>query len=53
MEPEGSLACSQEPSTGPYPESYQSSPYHLHPEVNFSITLHQRLGLPSSLLQTT
>jgi hypothetical protein len=22
MEPEGSLACSQKPSTGPYPEPY-------------------------------
>jgi hypothetical protein len=27
MEPEGSLACSQEPSTGPYPEPEQSNPY--------------------------
>jgi hypothetical protein len=29
MEPEGSLPCSQEPSTGPYPEQDQASPYHL------------------------
>jgi hypothetical protein len=28
METEGSLPWSQEPSTGPYPEPDQSSPYH-------------------------
>jgi hypothetical protein len=30
MEPEGSLPCSQEPSTGPYPEPVQSNPYHFY-----------------------
>jgi hypothetical protein len=28
MEPDGSLLCSEEPSTGPNPEPYQSNPYH-------------------------
>jgi hypothetical protein len=28
MELEGSLPCSQEPSTDPYPEPDRSSPYH-------------------------
>jgi hypothetical protein len=28
MEPEGSLPCSQEPTTSPYPEPDQSNPYH-------------------------
>jgi hypothetical protein len=32
MEPEGSIPCSQEPSTGPYPEPYQSNP--LHPIIS-------------------
>jgi hypothetical protein len=27
-EPEGSSPCSQDPSTGPYPELDRSSPYH-------------------------
>jgi hypothetical protein len=38
MEPEGSLSCSQEPSsTCPYPKLEQSSPYYL------------RLGLPNGI----
>ena len=27
MEPEGSLLCSQQPTTEPYPESYESGPH--------------------------
>jgi hypothetical protein len=48
MEPEGSLPCSQEPSTGSYPEPNQSSPY--HPNLSILIlSTHLRLGLPSGL----
>jgi hypothetical protein len=28
VEPEGSIPCSQEPSTGPYPQPYQINPHH-------------------------
>jgi hypothetical protein len=34
MEPEGSLSCTQEPFTDPYPEPDQSSPY--HPNLSLS-----------------
>jgi hypothetical protein len=38
METEGSLPCSQEPSTDPHPEPDQSNPYHpiLHPPTSWS-----------------
>jgi hypothetical protein len=38
MELEGSLPCSQELSTGPYPEANKSSPYHpILTEIHFNI----------------
>jgi hypothetical protein len=52
MEAGGSIPCSQEPSTGPYPEPYQSNP--LHPILSLLrpiliLSNHLRLGLPSGL----
>jgi hypothetical protein len=47
MESEGSLPCSQEPSTGPYPEPDQSSPYR---RSILTLSSHLRLGFPSGLL---
>jgi hypothetical protein len=55
MEPEGSLPCSEEPSTGPCPEPDQSSPY--HPILSlWSILIlftHLRLGLPSGVFPSS
>jgi hypothetical protein len=51
-EPEGSTPCSQEPSTGPYPEPDCSSPYYPILSLLRSILIlstHLRLGLPSDL----
>jgi hypothetical protein len=50
MEPEGLLPCSQEPSTGPYPEHNQSIPYNPMLSLLKSILIsstHLRLGPPS------
>jgi hypothetical protein len=50
MKPEGSLPCSQEPSTGPYSEPYRSIPS--HPVSLRSILIlftHKRLGPPRGL----
>jgi hypothetical protein len=51
MEPEDSILCSQEPSTGPYPEPDESSPY---PSTYFSkipllLSSHLRLSLANGL----
>jgi hypothetical protein len=49
MEPEVSLPCSQELSSGPYPEPDQSNPYH-HPiylGYILILSIHLRLCLPS------
>jgi hypothetical protein len=41
MEPEGTLPCSQEPSTGPYSDPDQSNPYHRSylSKIHFDIVL--------------
>jgi hypothetical protein len=41
MEPEGSLSCSQEPATGPYPEPDESNhiPKPYFPNFHFNIIL--------------
>jgi hypothetical protein len=50
MEPEGSLPCSQEPSTGPYPEPYKSNPHHpISIRSILILSTDLRLGLPSGL----
>jgi hypothetical protein len=51
MEPEGSSTCSQEPSTGPYPEPHRSSPYHpISLTSSLILSTHLRLGLSSVFL---
>jgi hypothetical protein len=53
MEPDFSLRCSQEPATGPYPESDESSPNTSHTGYLISILIlssHIRLDLVSYIL---
>jgi hypothetical protein len=50
MEPESSLLCSQEPSTGSYSEPDQSSPYYsILSKIHFNIIHNLRLHLRSGL----
>jgi hypothetical protein len=50
MEPEGTLLCSQEPSTDPYPEPDQSNPSHpISLRSILILSTYLRLGLPSGL----
>jgi hypothetical protein len=51
MESEGSLPCSQQSATGPYPEPDESNLYPLSYlfTIHFNIILHLRLVLPSGL----
>jgi hypothetical protein len=50
---QGSLPCSQEPSTGLYPESDQSIPYHpICLRSILTLSTHLRLGLPSGLFSS-
>jgi hypothetical protein len=49
-EPEGSLPCSQEPSTGPHPQPDRSSSYHHIPSLlrsSLILSTHLRQGLPN------
>jgi hypothetical protein len=47
MEPGSSLLCSQEPSTGPYPEPDDYNTYHLIVFLKDNISLPPTSGLPS------
>jgi hypothetical protein len=51
MEPEGSISCSQESSTGPYPEPYQSQPTIplFLSKIHFNIVHSPRFGHLSGL----
>jgi hypothetical protein len=41
-QPEGSLSCSQEPTTGPYPEPHEPNP---HLQIKFNLHLRSKESL--------
>jgi len=55
MEPEGSLPCSQQPATVPYPDSMY--PVHTFPQyvpkIHSNIIYHLHLDLPSGLFPSS
>jgi hypothetical protein len=55
MEPEGSLLCSQETTTGPYPEPHESTPNLpiLFPKSHSNIIFHLFLCLGSGLFPSS
>jgi hypothetical protein len=53
MEVQGSLHCSQEPATGPYPEPDATNAYFPNLRSILISSSHQRLGLPSGILPSS
>jgi hypothetical protein len=47
MEPEGSITCSKEPTTGPYPEPDESNLPTVSSRPILVLSFHLRLGFPS------